>query len=98
MQWILSGERFGISWKLHILCVHVPQFLDDKDHGMAIYAEQAGEAAHAHMKPVLRRWKVKEDNPTHGQKLLRAAANYTRFNLWFFLVNPIVSIQICVNY
>lgn len=76
-----KGEKFSISWKLHIFCVHIPQFLAKRDHWLAIYAQQTGEAAHAHMKPTFRRWKVKEDNPSHGQKLLRAAANYTSFNL-----------------
>ena len=78
---LFEGEKFSISWKLHILCVHIPQFLAKRDHGLAVYAEQTGEAAHAHMKPILRRWKVREEKPSHGDKLRRAAANYTRFNL-----------------
>ena len=31
---LTPGWKFTISWKLHILCVHVPQFLATRDHGM----------------------------------------------------------------
>ena len=47
-----------IPWKVHILAVHVPQFLEQRPNfGLGVYAEQVVESSHSRMKPTLTRFK-----------------------------------------
>ena len=46
-----------IPWKVHILVIHVPQFLTmNSDFGLGVYAEQVIESSHSRMKPTLKRY------------------------------------------
>ena len=67
--------------KIHILVVHLKDFLDEKKVGLGIYCEQISEAAHAAMKPTIDRFKRKADHPLHGPRLLRAASCFSGQNM-----------------
>ena len=48
-----------IPWKVHVLAVHVPQFLEQRPNfGLGVYAEQVVESSHSRMKPTLTRFKT----------------------------------------
>ena len=48
-----------IPWKVHVLAVHVPQFLELKPgFGLGVYSEQVIESSHSRMKPTLTRFKT----------------------------------------
>lgn len=74
------NERLTVSWKVHVVVVHLPQFLKKKKVGMARFAEQTGEAAHAKMKGTLKRFCVCEDNPRHGMQMKKAIVNFSSNN------------------
>ena len=48
-----SEVRLNCSWKIYILIIHVPQFLEHFQCGMSRFTEQCGEAVHRAMKPIL---------------------------------------------
>ena len=55
-------EKFGVdlsvTWKIHIIINHVPQFLRlIPQHGLGVYAEQVLESSHKHLLPTLNRYK-----------------------------------------
>ena len=74
-----GNETFSIFFlkqKLPLL-VHLPQFLDQTECGMAQYSEQCGESIHQQMKVVLSRFGVSEENQKHGERLKRAVMEFS---------------------
>lgn len=66
-----------VTWKIHVLILHLPEFLDRSNCSMARYSEQTGESVHHSMKKVLSRYKVSEVNPKHGEKLKKAVVEFS---------------------
>ena len=60
---------------------HLGFFLERTGVGLAKFAEQTCEAAHAAMKPTLRRFNVNEKNKKHGEKSRRAVVCYSSDNI-----------------
>ena len=59
------GVRLTLTWKIHIIAVHLPhlpQFLSIAKCGMARFAEQAIESAHADFKKTYARFRVAESH------------------------------------
>ena len=74
---VLSPEiKLTVTWKVHCLVVHLPQFLRKVKVGMAIFAEQTTEACHSDFKTTERRFKVQESHKEHGSRLKRAVVEY----------------------
>ena len=71
------GQKLTTSWKVHCVTAHLEQFLDIVKVGMAVYAEQTSEAAHAVLKPVEKRFLVQEDNPRHKKQLKKVASGFS---------------------
>ena len=67
----------SLPWKLHIICVHLPQFLERHQTGLSKYAEQCGEAVHADFKKTQRRFNVRESHPEHGKRLRNGIVDYS---------------------
>jgi hypothetical protein len=67
--------------KAHILFRHVPQFLEAKDHGLALYSEQAAESIHYAFWKVWEKYKVDPNNADFGNRVLRAVLDFNGKNL-----------------
>ena len=75
-------HKLTVSWKVHCVAAHLVQFLDEFQVGLARYAEQTSEAAHAAIKPTEQRFLVSEQNANHGDQLKTVASVFsgTRVN------------------
>ena len=73
--------KLSITWKVHIISVHLEEFLSRKAVGLARYAEQASEAAHCKIKPIERRYGTNITNPSHGRRLKDVVVNFSSNNL-----------------
>ena len=62
---------------MHILGLHVEQWLDKHPTGLGVYAEQTGEAAHKDFLRTWKRFKVRESHPTHAARLREAVVRYS---------------------
>ena len=69
-----------ITWKVHVVACHLETFLGMTGVGMATYAEQTSEAAHAAIKPTLKRFLVSESNPKHPKALKKVAGTFSSMN------------------
>ena len=69
--------HLNVTWKVHVIIVHLPQFLDQSGCGMARYSEQCGESVHHIMKKVLSRFRTDEKHPRHGERLMRAVVEFS---------------------
>ena len=76
-------KKTSILLKIYYFAVtaHLGVFLDRVGVGMAKYAEQTCEAAHAAMKPTLRRFNVNEKNSKHGERSRRAVVCFSSNNI-----------------
>ena len=72
-----DGIKVSVPWKMHILGLHVEQWLDKHPTGLGVYAEQTGEAAHKDFLKTWKRFKVRESHRTHAEKLKRAVVHYS---------------------
>ena len=72
-----STLQINVTWKVHILCTHLPQWLDKHPTGMSQYAEQAAEASHADFARSHKRFRRSESHPDHGKLLLRSVCDYS---------------------
>ena len=70
-----------VSWKVHILVSHVVPFLEDKKHGLGVFAEQAGESAHHHHGKVWKRFKRRMDHQDHGIQLKKSVTHFGQNNV-----------------
>ena len=75
------GKKLTVNWKIHVVAVHLETFLDMKGVGMARFAEQTSEAAHAALKPIEKRYLVSESNPKHPKALKKVASVFTSINV-----------------
>ena len=74
----MEGDfKLNVTWKVHILIVHLPEFLDLTGCGMARFSEQCGESVHHQMKATMARFCVSEENPRHGERLKRAVVEFS---------------------
>ena len=67
---------FNVTWKVHVLVAHLPQFLQRYKMGMSAFAEQCTESVHHDFKKTQKRFLVHEDHVDHAQKLKRAMVEY----------------------
>jgi hypothetical protein len=76
-------RKLGISEtvKCHIVFTHLSQFLDPKDHGLALYSEQAAESIHRIFAKVWEKYCVNPRNSKYGEKLLAAVLDLNGMNL-----------------
>ena len=72
-----SNIRLNVTWKVHTLIVHLPQFLEMSGCGLARYSEQCGESVHHIIKKVLARFKLEETHPKHGERFKRAVVEFS---------------------
>ena len=63
------------------MTAYLGDVLTEKQQGLALFAEQAGEAAHCKMKPVMKRHSRSEDHKDHGQRQLTAVTKFASRNL-----------------
>ena len=76
-EFLEEGITVGLSWKIHILVMHVPQWLDSHSEGLSKYSEQTMEATHKNFATTYKRFKTNEAHPNHGMKLRRSAVEYS---------------------
>ena len=67
----------SVPWKMHILGLHVEQWLNKHPTGLGEYAEQTGEAAHKDFLKTWKRFKVRESHRTHAARLREAVVRYS---------------------
>ncbi len=72
-----DGSEMGVSWKIHILVCHLPDWLDAKAVGMAQYSEQACEATHHDFEGTHKRFKRAVGHDDHGKNLRRSVVEYS---------------------
>ena len=70
------GQKLTVTWKVHIVMVHVAPFVKLHNCGLGRYAEQVGESIHAKFKPTWSRYKRTEGHSEHGDRLLSACTNF----------------------
>ena len=73
--------KLTVSWKVHCVTAHLEDVLTKLQKGLAMYAEQTGEAAHHKMKPVMARHHRSEDHKDHGVRQLAAVSKFASWNL-----------------
>ena len=73
----IPSVKLTVSWKNHILCVHLPPFLEKVQCGMSKYSEQVGESAHASMKKTMVRFSVDECHENHGERMKRGIVEWS---------------------
>ena len=71
------GIKVSVPWKMHILGLHVEQWIDKHPTGLGVYAEQTGEAAHKDFLKTWKRFKVRESHSTHAARLKAAVVRYS---------------------
>ena len=59
------GVKMSITWKEHIVCAHLEEWLDIHKTGLALYSEQAGESIHHKYK--VRTWRHFKVPPGHAK-------------------------------
>lgn len=69
--------KLNITWKVHVIAIHLPQFLRKSGVGMARYSEQTAESVHHRMKASFERFCVGEGHPKHAEKLMRAMIEFS---------------------
>jgi hypothetical protein len=82
-QFEIVYRCLGISEivKAHILFWHVPEFLDPKNHGLALYSEQCAESIHFAYWAVWEKYKVDSKNPGYGNQMLCAVLDFNGKNV-----------------
>ena len=76
-----DGIQLSTTWKMHILRVHVEQWLDKHPTGLGLYAEQTCEASHRDFIRTEKRFLVAESHPDHGKRMKRALVEYSSRHL-----------------
>ena len=71
-----DNVKASVTWKVHCIVNHLPEFLRKVKTGMSIYSEQTVEACHSDFKKTFKRFKVKESHKNHGNRLKRAVVEY----------------------
>ena len=76
------GQKVAVTWKLHMLCVHLEPLLTKLGRGLGIYAEQAGEAVHHKYKKTKGRFKRNKHHSLHMEALKKALCYWSRWNVY----------------
>ena len=71
-----DGLDLSLPWKIHMLVVHLPQWLDRHGEGMRKYAEQTAELCHHDFVQTNKRFKRGEAHADHGKNLRRSTVEY----------------------
>ena len=71
-----DNVKLHITWKIHCLVVHLPQFLRRGKVGMRIFADRTAEAVHHDFIRTEKRFLVDETHTNHAQQLERAVVEY----------------------
>ena len=64
-----------------MVCAHLEPLLTQLGRGLAIYAEQAGEAVHYKYKRTKSRYQRNKYHPKHGEKQVKAVSNWSSWNV-----------------
>ena len=73
---VYPDVKITITWKLHSMVAHLPQFLRHYKTGMSMFAEQCIESAHADYKRTEKRFLVSESHEDHSKRLKRSVTEY----------------------
>ena len=84
LEWV----KLGLPWKIHILCVHLPEWLDDHTEGLSKYAEQTCEATNKDFSATYNRFKRKESDQNHGRNLRQSVVEYSSRRIWNRVTDP----------
>ena len=71
-----SSIKLTIPWKIHVLVIHLPQWLRIHQKGLSDFSEQTAEACH-HFLKTYRRFSRAETHPEHGKRLRRSVVGYS---------------------
>ena len=69
-------KELGLTWKIHIICIHLPQWLERHTVGMSLYSEQCAESTHHDFSKTYKRFKRDISHPDHGKQLLRSVVEH----------------------
>ena len=70
-----------ITWKLHMVCVHLEPLLTKLGTGLAIVCEQAGEAVHCKYKRTKSRYQLNQHHTKHGEAQKAAVVQWSSWNV-----------------
>ena len=70
-----------VTWKVHAVTTHLKDFIARSGHSLGRYAEQASEAAHDKMKPVINRFNVSQMSKKYLTRTKRIAEVFSSANL-----------------
>jgi hypothetical protein len=76
-----SNIKLPVTWKIHAILFHLPQFLTRVKFGMAQYSEQTMESIHHKMKATFACFWVLEGNSSHRERLFRSVVEFSSTNL-----------------
>ena len=72
----IEGLILSTTWKIHIIVSHIVPFVKHYNLGLGNFAEQAGEAVHAKIKPTCKRYKVSIEHIKHGEEFKKAVVDF----------------------
>ena len=68
--------KLSVTWKVHMVVSHVRAQLDKTGEGLAKDSEQTGEARNSKMSKEMQRFKMDEQNPHHGDRMLAGVRRF----------------------
>lgn len=71
----------SVTPKVHAVFFHVEEFCNKHNKGLAFYSEQAMESVHYDFSTTWARYKVSQNSPDYGTKLLRAVCEYNSLHI-----------------
>ena len=88
-KWKHVQSKFSITCpnKIHIMCQHIPEFIEKKKLALGKTSDQLIENTHQHTNKIFSRscYYVKNVNsPAHKSKLERGLAQYNSYNVWCY--------------
>ena len=75
------GIPLTVTWKVHVICAHLGDFLTHTGQGLAPCAAQTGESVHAKMKSIVNCHKRKLEHPAHDIQQHRAVVKFSGNNI-----------------
>ena len=68
--------EIGVTPKVHTVFFHVPTFCENRGVGLGRHSEQASESVHSDFGHIWKKYKVNDNHPDYGSRLLRAVVEY----------------------